>query len=56
MNIGAAFVKLTPEEIEEVAAAVPEQDVAGSRSHEHFDTNKWNVVTCPPLESYVAPK
>ena len=30
-NIGSAFVKLTPDEVDEIAAAVPQHEVAGTR-------------------------
>ena len=55
-NIGAASVKLTPEEVREVAAAVPEHEVAGSRYNEALTKHSWAFITTPPLHSYVAPK
>jgi aryl-alcohol dehydrogenase-like predicted oxidoreductase len=54
-NIGAAFVKLTPEEMEEVAAAVPEHGVAGIRQNEEHSKFSWDQVTTPPLSSYAPP-
>lgn len=51
-NIRAAFVKLTPEEMKEVAAAVPEHEVAGHRQNEAHSEFSWDKVTTPPLSSY----
>ncbi|KAG0613597.1 hypothetical protein M758_6G114500 [Ceratodon purpureus] len=53
-NIGAAFVKLTEMEVEEVAAAVPLHDVAGERYNEAVTKLSWNNVTTPPLSSYTS--
>jgi aryl-alcohol dehydrogenase-like predicted oxidoreductase len=50
-NIGAAYVKLTEEEVEEVAAAVPLHDVAGGRYSGALSNLAWNYVTTPPLDS-----
>ena len=55
-NIGAAFVKLTPEEVKEVAAAVPEHEVAGRRQADELFKYSWTQVTTPPLSSYAASK
>ncbi|KAG0631520.1 hypothetical protein M758_1G260400 [Ceratodon purpureus] len=55
-NIGAAFVKLTSEELREVAAAVPEHEIAGGRYSEELVKHTWKHVTTPPLSSHVAPK
>lgn len=55
-NIGAAFVKLTAEELEEVAAAVPEHEIAGGRYSEDLMKHTWKSVSTPPLSSYVAPQ
>lgn len=55
-NIGAAFVKLTAEEMQEVAAAVPEHDVAGHRQNEGHSKFSWDQVTTPPLSSYAKPQ
>ena len=55
-NIGASFVKLTPDELKEVAAAVPESEIAGGRYNEDLVKQTWKYVTTPPLSSYVAPK
>jgi hypothetical protein len=53
-NIGAAFVKLTPEEVKEVAAAVPEHEVGGRRFGDDLFRVSWTQVTTPPLSSYAA--
>ncbi|KAG0605875.1 hypothetical protein M758_9G094600 [Ceratodon purpureus] len=50
-NIGAAFVKLTEVEVQEVAAAVPLHDVAGERYIEAVAKLSWNNVTTPPFSS-----
>jgi len=55
-NIGATFVKLTPEELKEVAAAVPEHEISGGRYSEDLLKQTWKSVTTPPLSSYVAPQ
>jgi len=55
-NIGAAFVKLTPEEEKEVAAAVPADEIAGRRYGEALAKFSWNQASTPPLSSYVASK
>jgi hypothetical protein len=55
-NIGATSVKLSPEELKEVAAAVPEHEIAGGRYAEDLVKQTWKYVTTPPLSSYVAPK
>lgn len=52
-NIGAAFVKLTPEEVEEIAAAVPEHEVSGGRQNDAVTKYSWASATTPPLHSYV---
>lgn len=54
-NIRAAFVKHTPEELQEAAAAVPEHEIAGGRYSEDLIKHTWKSVTTPPLDSYVAP-
>lgn len=51
-NIGSVLVNLTSEEVEEIAAAVPSHEVAGSRvgKRPNFD-----FADTPPLASYEAP-
>ncbi|KAG0580523.1 hypothetical protein M758_4G181800 [Ceratodon purpureus] len=51
-NIGSAFVKLTPEEVDEIAAAVPHHEVAGNRLNERMTSHAFGQT--PPLASYVA--
>ena len=51
-NLGAAFVKLSPEEIKEVAAAVPEHEVGGRRCGDDYFRISRTQVTTPPLSSY----
>lgn len=51
-NLGAAFVKLREEEVQEVAAAVPLHDVAGGRHNDALLKLAWNNVITPPLSSY----
>lgn len=53
-NIGSAFVKLTREEVDEIAAAVPHQEVAGTRLNERMTSHSF--LNTPPLASYVAPR
>jgi hypothetical protein len=53
-NIGSSFVKLTPEEVDEIAAAVPHHEVAGARLNERLNSHAF--LTTPPLDSYVAPR
>lgn len=53
-NIGSSFVKLTPEEVDEIAAAVPHHEVAGARLNERMNSHAF--LTTPPLDSYVAPR
>ena len=53
-NLGAAFVKLSPEEIKEVAAAVPEHEVGGRRCNDDALRISRTQVTTPPLSSFVA--
>lgn len=55
-NIGAISVELTPEELKEVAAAVPEHEIAGDRYNEALAKQTWKSVTTPPLSSYVTPE
>lgn len=51
-NIGGAFLKLTPEEIGEISAAVPRHEVAGDRMSKNNDQS--GFVDTPSLASYVA--
>ena len=53
-NVGAAFVKLTAEEVKEVAAAVPQDEIAGNRYDAGMEQYSWSQVSTPPLSSYVA--
>jgi aryl-alcohol dehydrogenase-like predicted oxidoreductase len=53
-NMGAALVKLTPKKVQEVAAAVPEHAVAGSRNTEFLAKSSWDVANTPPLSSYTS--
>lgn len=46
-------MKLTPEEVQEIAAAVPEHDVAGLRYNEHNMSSSYTCVSTPPLHSYI---
>ncbi|XP_024392790.1 perakine reductase isoform X2 [Physcomitrium patens] len=51
-NIGSVFINLTPEEVEEIAAAVPSHEVAGSRIN---IGSQFDFVDSPSLASYKAP-
>ncbi|CAM6088005.1 unnamed protein product [Calypogeia fissa] len=56
-NLGALKVKLTPKDLEEVAAAVPSADVAGGRYAESYALNiTWKQAITAPLESWTAKK
>lgn len=48
-------MKLTPEEVEEIAAAVPKDEVAGGRTWVAGQTQGHEFVTTAPLASYAAP-
>lgn len=49
-NLGSVHVELSPSDLEEVAAAVPMDEVAGDR---YFDrSNHWQFANTPPLESW----
>lgn len=47
-NIDGAFITLTPDEVDEISAAVPRHEVAGDRS----DFVKFDFLDTPPLASY----
>lgn len=53
-NLDALKVKLGPRELEEVAAAVPKEDVAGSRYNPAYGrlSITWEDAVTPPLESW----
>jgi hypothetical protein len=53
-NIGGAFVQLSPEEVDEISAAVPRDEVVGIRMDESMA--KLGYVDTPPLDSYMAPQ
>jgi hypothetical protein len=49
--MGSAFMRLSPEEVEEIGAAVPHDEVAGSRLNERAASHAF--VNTPPLASYL---
>lgn len=51
-NIGSLNVKLEQKEVEEVAAAVPIDQVAGGRYNEKLLKMSWQHVETPPFESW----
>lgn len=52
-NIGSVSVKLTPDEAEEVAAAVPETEVKGSRYSADLLTRTYKIAGDSPEANYV---
>lgn len=51
-NIGALDIKLSEAEIKEIADAVPENEVEGSRYAEVMMKHSWNLASTPPLSSW----
>lgn len=51
-NAGALAVRLTQEELNEIANAVPQNEVIGDRYPDEFMHNTWMHVTSPPLSSW----
>jgi diketogulonate reductase-like aldo/keto reductase len=51
-NIRSVAVTLTEEEIEEVEAAVPADEVAGKRHHERSMKLKRHHMVSPPVSSW----
>ncbi|CAK8544765.1 unnamed protein product [Lathyrus sativus] len=47
-NLGALTVKLSEEELREISAAVPVDDVAGSRYYNGSDKLSWKFANTPP--------
>ncbi|XP_058738646.1 probable aldo-keto reductase 1 [Vicia villosa] len=47
-NLGALSVKLSEEELSEISAAVPVDDIAGSRYYLGLDHFSWMVANTPP--------
>ncbi|KDP23654.1 hypothetical protein JCGZ_23487 [Jatropha curcas] len=50
-NIGSLKVKLTEEELQEIAAAVPVEEVAGDRTYESMSNVTWRFANTPPKGS-----
>jgi aryl-alcohol dehydrogenase-like predicted oxidoreductase len=50
-NIGSVAVTLTEEEIEEIEAAVPADEVTGERYHERSMKLTWHHMVSPPFSS-----
>ena len=47
-NLGALAVKLSEEDLREISAAVPVDDIAGSRYYNGFDQLSWKFANTPP--------
>lgn len=47
-NLGALAVKLSEEDLREISAAVPVDDIAGSRYYNGFDHISWKFANTPP--------
>lgn len=47
-NLGALSVKLSEEKVKEISAAVPVNDVAGSRYFNGFEQLSWKFANTPP--------
>jgi diketogulonate reductase-like aldo/keto reductase len=47
-NLGALAVKLSKEDLKEISAAVPLDDVAGSRYYNGLDHASWKYANTPP--------
>ncbi|GAU11625.1 hypothetical protein TSUD_346170 [Trifolium subterraneum] len=52
-NLGALSVKLSEEELKEISAVVPIDDVAGDRHYSGFDQSSWTwkFANTPPKVS-----
>lgn len=55
-NVGALAVKLTLEELKEIANAMPKNEVIGDQYLDEFMHSTWMHVTSPPLLSWTGPK
>jgi aryl-alcohol dehydrogenase-like predicted oxidoreductase len=55
-NIGSVAISLTKEEIAEIEAAVPANEVAGERVHERLMKLTWLHAVSPPLSSWKGSK
>lgn len=53
-NLGALAVKLSEEDMREISAAVPEDDIAGSRYYNGMDSLSWKFANTPPKVSTVS--
>ncbi|XP_058002708.1 probable aldo-keto reductase 1 isoform X2 [Hevea brasiliensis] len=53
-NLGSLKVKLTEEELKEIAAAVPIEEVAGDRTYESMSYLSWKFANTPPKGSGVS--
>ena len=51
-NVGALNVKLSAEEVAEVAALVPEAEVAGERYYPGAKEISWLYSDTPPLDTW----
>lgn len=52
-NLDSLKVKLQPSELQEVAAAVPKEDVVGGRYSDSYVLNiLWKDAITPPLNSW----
>ena len=51
-NIDAVHVKLSDEEIAELEAAVPTEEIAGERYNASFMHTTWRYAQSPPLSSW----
>ncbi|EEF49672.1 aldo/keto reductase, putative [Ricinus communis] len=47
-NMGSLRVQLTGEDLKEIAAAVPIEEVAGDRAHESMSAMSWKFANTPP--------
>jgi len=50
-NLGALAVKLSEEDLREISAAVPVDDIAGSRYYNGLDHISWKFANTPPKVS-----
>eukprot|EP00897_Mesotaenium_endlicherianum_P001013 jgi/Mesen1/10912/ME000095S10251 len=51
-NVGSLAVRLSDEEVQEIAAAVPEHEVAGTRYPQAMMKRNWQFADTPPLDSW----
>lgn len=50
-NIGSLALKLTKEDLKEIADAVPIQEVAGDRTYEIMKKVSWKLANTPPKDT-----